>query len=135
MELDKDYNLIVGLRIREVREVLNMTREQFSEKCDISSSFLSAVESGKKAVTSKTLYKICSSVNISADYFIRGKNKNFETDMVIEMIDSMDSKSKEHAVQILRDYIEAVNDLKKRRNDSPPDRHLGMLSSEKPVIR
>lgn len=116
MELDKDYNLIVGLRIREVREVLNMTREQFSEKCDISSSFLSAVESGKKAVTSKTLYKICSSIDISADYFIRGKNKNFETDMVIEMIDSMDSKSKGHAIQILREYIEAVNELKDPEN-------------------
>lgn len=89
MEIDKDYNLIVGLRIREV---LNMTREQFSEKCDISGSFLSAVESGKKTVTSKTLYK---------------------TDMGIEIISSMDSKSKQHAVRILREYIEAVNDLKK----------------------
>ena len=29
MELDKHYNLTVGLRIREVREILNMTREQF----------------------------------------------------------------------------------------------------------
>lgn len=48
MELDKDFNLIIGLRIREVREVLHMTREQFSEKCDISTSFLSAVENGKK---------------------------------------------------------------------------------------
>lgn len=113
MGLEKDYNLTVGLRIREVREVLNMTREQFSEKCDISSSFLSAVESGKKAVTSKTLYKICSSCNISADYFIRGKKEGFETDMVIEMIHSMDSKSREHAIRILREYVQAINNLSK----------------------
>ena len=40
MNIDKDFNLMVGLRIREVREVLRMTREQFSERCDISDSFL-----------------------------------------------------------------------------------------------
>ena len=35
MALDKDYNLIVGLRIREVRESMHLSREKFSEICDI----------------------------------------------------------------------------------------------------
>ena len=112
MELDKDYNLIVGLRIREIREALNMTREAFSEKCDISSSFLCAVESGKKAITSKTLYKICSFTNISADYFIRGNKQGFETDMILEMLNSMDNGSREHLILIIREYIAAINTLK-----------------------
>lgn len=116
MELDKHYNLTVGLRIREIREALNMTREQFSEECDISSSFLSAVESGKKSVTSRTLYKICSSVNVSADYIIRGNNQGFEPDMIIEMIQNMDDKSKAHAVRILREYVEAVSALQKNNS-------------------
>ena len=47
MEPEKDYNLTVGRRIREVREADRMTRAQFSEKCGISESFLAAVESGK----------------------------------------------------------------------------------------
>lgn len=88
-----------------------MTREEFSEKCNISSSFLTAVESGKKAITSKTLFKICSSFNISADYIIRGNHEGFEIDMIIEMLHSMDKKSKEYAVRILRDYIEAIHSL------------------------
>lgn len=113
MELDKDYNLIVGLRIREVREMLGMSRERFSEMCDISSSFLAAVESGKKAITSKTLYKVCSFSNISADYFIRGNQEGFEADMVIEMLRTMDDKSKDSAIRILREYVEAINRLKK----------------------
>lgn len=113
MELDKDYNLMVGLRIREVRELLNMTREQFSEKCDISCSFLGAVENGKKAITSKTLYKICSSANISADYIIFGKKEGFETDLVLEMLRTMDPVSKGYAVNILREFIESVNTIRK----------------------
>lgn len=112
MEPNKDYNLTVGLRIREVREVLNMTREEFSEKCNISSSFLAAVESGKKAVTSKTLYKICTYANISADYIIRGNKENFETDMILEMLHSLDSKSREYGIHILRTYIESIYAIK-----------------------
>ena len=113
MEFDRDYNLTVGLRIREVREVLHMTREEFSEQCDISSSFLAAVESGKKSVTSKTLFKICTAFDISADYIIRGNRETFETDMILEMLNSMDSKAREHALHILRVYIEAINSIKR----------------------
>ncbi len=108
---DKDYNLTVGLRIREIREACNMTRAEFSEKCDISDSFLAAVESGKKAVTSKTLYKICTAMDISADYFIRGRKNGFESDMLTEMFSSMDKNSREAGVRMLREYVSAINHL------------------------
>lgn len=113
MEPDKDYNLIVGLRIREVREAFQMTRAKFSEQCDISESFLAAVESGKKSVTSKTLYKICSSMNVSADYFIRGNDQGFETDTLLELINSMDKRARESAVRILQEYVTIINLLQK----------------------
>ena len=63
---EKDYNLVVGLRIREIRESLDLSREKFSEKCDISPSFLADIERGKKSLSVKTLYKICDSCNISS---------------------------------------------------------------------
>lgn len=111
MQLDKDFNLIVGLRIREVREALQMTQAEFSEKCDISESFLTAVEGGKKSITSKTLYKICSFTNVSADYFIRGKGNGFETDSILELIASMDKRPREGALRILREYVDVVHKL------------------------
>ena len=115
LEPDKDFNLTVGLRIREVREALQMTRAEFSEKCDLSESFLAAVESGKKSVTSKTLYKICTSMNISADYFIRGKGNGFETDTVLELISSMDKLPRESALRIMREYANVVNALEMKK--------------------
>ncbi len=111
MQLDKDFNLIVGLRIREVREAFQMTQAEFSEKCDISESFLAAVEGGKKSITSKTLYKICTSTNVSADYFIRGKGNGFETDTILELIASMDKRPREGALRILREYVDVVYKL------------------------
>lgn len=108
---DKDFNLTVGLRIREVRETFQMTQAQFSEKCDISESFLAAVEGGRKSITSKTLYKICTSMNVSADYFIRGKENGFEIDSLLELINSMDKRSREGALRILREYTDVVFQL------------------------
>lgn len=71
MELDKEFNLTVGLRVREVREAYNMTRDEFSGKCDVSVSLLADLESGKKALSSKILFKISDATHVSANYFIR----------------------------------------------------------------
>ncbi len=106
--MDKDFNLVVGLRIREVRETLNMTREQFSEMCGISDSFLAAVEGGKKSITSKTLYKICDATNVSADYFIRGKKSGFAADTMIELISSLEEPYRSSAIRILREYVQSI---------------------------
>ena len=119
LQLDKDFNLIVGLRIREVRETLQMTQAQFSEMCDISESFLVAVENGKKSITSKTLFKICTSTNVSADYFIRGKGNGFEEDMLIELISSMDKRPREGALRILREYTEVIYKLQQDNKHLP----------------
>lgn len=114
MKPDKDFNLIVGLRIREIREAFGMTRDGFSEKCDISASFLTDVENGKKAVSSRTLFKICTATNMSADYFIRGHQNGFESDMVIELINRMPKHAKDGAIRILREYAGVVQDFIKQ---------------------
>ncbi len=111
MEVTKDYNLLVGLRIREIRESLNLTREQFCSKCDISESFLAAVERGQKSITSKTIYKICTSLNISADYIILGKNKRYESDVLLELFNSLNPSDQIHAITILAEFTKAVNKL------------------------
>ena len=67
-----ELNITVGARIRTIRENMGYTRERFSDLCDISDSFLSDVERGNKSLTTKTLYKICSSTNASADYILLG---------------------------------------------------------------
>lgn len=115
MEIDKDFNLTIGLRIREIRETFQMTQAAFSEKCDLSESFLAAVESGRKGVTAKTIYKICTAMNISADYLILGRNNGFEQDTLIELINSMDKVSAESAIRILREYIYAIHRVQEKK--------------------
>jgi len=111
MEPDKDYDLTVGTRIREIREAYNLSRAAFSEKCDISDSFLAAVESGKKGVTSKTLYKVCTSMDVSADYLIRGHENGFEQDILIEMVSSVDRPYRAPLLRIIKEYVETIHSL------------------------
>lgn len=115
MEPDKDFNLTVGLRIREIRETYHMTQAEFSEQCGLSESFLAAVEGGRKGVTAKTLYKICTAMNVSADYFIRGRDNGFETDSLTEIVNTMDKRSREGALRILREYADVVYQLQAKQ--------------------
>ena len=101
MDIDKDFNLMVGLRIREVRESLRLSREKFSEKCDISPSFLADIERGKKSPTAKTIYKICSACNISADYIVSGHKAGFNKDIALEWFNSFSDEQFEHIINIL----------------------------------
>ena len=101
IDIDKDYNLLVGLRIREIRESMHLSREKFSEKCDISPSFLSDVERGKKSLTSKTIFKICTACNISADYIVLGHKEGFDKDVGIELLNSFNDEDMEHIINIL----------------------------------
>ena len=101
MVMEKDYNLMVGLRIREIRESLRLSREKFSEKCDISPSFLADIERGKKSLTAKTVYKICAAYNISADYIVLGHKEGFDRDIGIEVLNSFNDEQLEHIIKIL----------------------------------
>lgn len=114
MEIEKNFNLSVGLRIREIREAMHMTRERFSELCDISDSFLTAVENGKKSITSKTIFKICTNAQISADYLILGSQPDFETDTILELFKSMTALERDYAFRILKEYYNAMNSVKAR---------------------
>lgn len=101
MNIDKEYNLTVGLRIRELRESLHESRERFSEKCDISPSFLADIERGKKSPTAKTIYKICTACSVSSDYIILGHKEGFHKDTAIELLSTFDEDTLEHVITIL----------------------------------
>ena len=64
---------IIGKRIRQQREFLSLTREEFAERIEISPQFLAEIENGTKGMSAETLYKLCDRLNISADYMLLGR--------------------------------------------------------------
>lgn len=65
----------IGKRIRRVRESNDFTREQFSEKIEITPQFLAELENGTKGMSFDTLSRICR-YYASADYILFGRESS-----------------------------------------------------------
>ncbi|MBR1600426.1 MAG: helix-turn-helix transcriptional regulator [Alphaproteobacteria bacterium] len=64
-------------RLTKIRLEENLTQEQFAARLgnDISKQKIYLIESGKRALNTELLYKICMTFDISADYFF-GRSNN-----------------------------------------------------------
>lgn len=72
-------NIIIGERIRKIREDLKMNRERFSEMIDISDVFLGQIERGERSLSTKTLVKIVKFTGLSADFILFGNESSNTT--------------------------------------------------------
>ena len=59
----------VGLRIKQLRHLKNMTQEQLSFECALSRSYIGDVEVGKRNVSIVTLLKIIKSLDTDLETF------------------------------------------------------------------
>ena len=106
-------NIDIGERLRSIREGMNMTREQFSEKIDITDSFLGQIERGERSLSVKTLKKVVKYTGVSADYLLFGKDTNNETIQKINNILTVNSAETSdfiyHIVMYSNDFCKKLN--------------------------
>ena len=98
----------IGKRLRRQREKINMSREAFAEKANISPQFLAEIENGKKGMSVDTLYKICKNFSLSADYLLFGLLSN---DMLSDSAKSMIDDLPEPFLSYTEDIIQIVNNI------------------------
>ncbi|HOG63727.1 MAG TPA: helix-turn-helix transcriptional regulator [Sedimentibacter sp.] len=98
----------IGKRLRRHRENMNLTREEFAEKANISPQFLAEIENGKKGMSVDTLYKICKNLSISADYILFGLlSNNALSDSAKNVIGNLP----EPLLSYTEDIIQIVNNI------------------------
>lgn len=95
-------DIIIGSRIRTIRESMSLTREQFSELIDISSSFLSQIERGDKSMSIETLMVIASKTGFSCDYILFGDLNN---STFVSKINRMISNSSDEIAELMYNVI------------------------------
>ena len=109
----KLLNVNVGRRIREIREYQHLTREQLSEKANISIQFLSDIENGYKSMTVLTIINLAKALNISTDYLLLGKlssNESNERDKIIHnLLDSLPEEKKQSIEELIRLFIKSIS--------------------------
>ena len=69
MEVTVNYEN-VGNKIRERRNFLNVTQENLANDINVSASFISDIENGRRKMSLETMIKISIALKTSLDYFV-----------------------------------------------------------------
>lgn len=103
----------MGRRVRLRRELKEMTRDNLAEQIDVTSQFIADIEYGHKGMSIQTLYKLCQVLDISADYFLAGKDyaeADDETQLFREEIRSTLDKCNAHQLKNVSQIIRLFED-------------------------
>ena len=65
MREKEDLQMLIGNRIKILREERNVPQQDLAAKCNIEKSNLSRIEAGRTNPTIYTLYKIAKNLNVS----------------------------------------------------------------------
>ena len=100
----------IGQRIRGVRRQNDRTQMQFSEDVYITPNFLSEIENGKKGLSCETLYNICETQKVSADYLLFGEKEPelSPPELIIETA----SKMPPEQLNVVIRYLDALKDMR-----------------------
>lgn len=105
----------IGGRIRQQREYLGYTREQFAEMLDVTPKFCSDIELGVKGMSIPTLCKIAHSLRLSTDYILFGETEENASEPLALLLQSCSDTERIYAEQLLKTLLLAMNTKK----DSP----------------
>jgi transcriptional regulator with XRE-family HTH domain len=67
-----EENIAMGKRIAQLREDMGMTQKQLADRADVSVTFLSEVENGKRNISMGKLVSIAEELETTTDYLARG---------------------------------------------------------------
>ena len=97
MEVTVNYEN-VGNKIRERRNFLKVTQENLANDINVSASFISDIENGRRKMSLETMIKISIALKTSLDYFVLynvkdGKLKNnIKYDELKNILETVDEK-------------------------------------------
>lgn len=94
----------MGERIYNRRKLLKYTQEELAEMVGVSTQMISNLELGKKAIRPENLIKICTALNISADYILMGNTSNNLLDSISGKIAELSTEDLEFINKMI-DYI------------------------------
>ena len=104
----------IGKRIRNFRITNNLTQAQLAENLDISTNFVSEVETGKKNISLEILCRLCQNYNLSADYILLGKDLSSSSQYTLsEFLFSLTADD----IPTVIEYLEASMKLKKMEEE------------------
>ncbi len=102
----KELNKQIGERCRKARETAGYTQEQLADQIGVSTQFLSDAERGVTGMSVNTIVKLCSILNISADFLLLGMEESDEAEGSLSIYTRMKRLSPQE-----RELVEEITNL------------------------
>lgn len=99
----------IGKRIRQQREYMGLTREQFAEQIEVTPKFCSDIETGAKGMSVPTLCRISKTLRLSTDYILYGRAEQESPDSVKMVLENCSKRERTYAEQLLKTFVAAMN--------------------------
>lgn len=74
----------IGARLCQKRKEMGYTQEKLAELIDVTPQMISYAEQGRKAMRPENIIKICTALDLSADYLLMGKETALSSFDVLE---------------------------------------------------
>ncbi len=103
----------IGSRIRNKRKEIGLSQEKLSEFANLSPSFLSGIELGRKPGAFDTYLRIAKVLNVSLDYLtqdvIPAARANVDHEELIKNFDKLSYKQQRYVLEALQKFCDFVN--------------------------
>ena len=112
----------MGNRIREVREKLGYTREQFAEMINISPRFCYDIEAGQKGVSLETLKNICQVLELPASYLLDLEDldsEKYESNVFQNLMNRCPAEFRDDLNKLALLYVQSVTRVKPDHTENP----------------
>lgn len=95
----------IGLRIRQQRTFLNMSREELAKKISITPTFLADIELGTKGFSLKSLNRFCEVLKMSSDAILYGPREHSKYASLLELLERSPQDKIEYAEKMLTLFL------------------------------
>jgi len=103
--LDIDY-INIGKRIASRRDQLHLTQAELAEKANIGSKHISSIETATSTPSLAAIMRICSSLEMNADYLLFGVNNQNPDSLMTDILHHLIACNQQELGDILH-YIKA----------------------------
>lgn len=107
MKNEIDY-ILIGNRIKQLRNKLNLTQENLAEACSLDTSTIQKIEAGDRGMKISTLIPICKQIGVSADYILFGEI-SASTEPTFKWTRDFINKIDQNTAILIDDFINAVS--------------------------
>lgn len=104
--MDLMSNVEIGDRIRELRELKKLIRDELADLAEISPKFMYEIEMGKKGFSAKTLIKLSKALGVSCECIMLGSG----TDIQRKKLASVLSNFNDSEINMLDILIQTVHE-------------------------